>query len=141
MAIPSLLSPLRPGIVLLLLGLVGCSSFTKSTDEKAAPIQDVNGLVEYLHDRGIAMQYDGPYSGTEATATGQVFTVTSGGQLFIFEYASGGDAITDMDMFQSTTGGRNEAKLWRREKLVVVFSGDDPRVDRALTRVLGAPIH
>lgn len=127
--------------MLLLVGLVGCSSFKTSADEEAAPIQDVNSLIEYLNERGIAMQYDGPYSGTEAMATGQVFTVTSGGQLFVFEYATGGDAITDLDMFDSTTGGRNEAKLWRREKLVVVFSGDDPRVDRALTRVLGAPIH
>ena len=128
-------------LLLLSLSLAACSSFRQTNEENqelAESITDTQTLVDYLVEQNVNLQDNGPFQDPGLTTPGHAFTVTSGGDLFVFEYPNGGDALVDIAAREVQREVRQERQVYRKEGLVVVYYGDDPRVERALTRVMSS---
>lgn len=129
----------------LLFGLLlgGCAGLKKADEEAQEDrkrIVDTNSLISYLQKRGVGLIYEGPFSSSGAMASGEGFQVTSGGQLYVFTYAGGADALQNMSWVNNVRDRSQQVDVYRKEEIVVVSTGDNPRLRRALVRVMGSPV-
>lgn len=130
-------------VSLLVLSLVaGCASMERSEADRARAeaVEDTETLLEYLVYNDIAMMNHGPFSSDRLTVPGYRFTIYSGGELYIFEYPNGADALVDVGWLERERGIEAERHLYRKENLVALYYGEDPRVTRALNRSMGSQI-
>lgn len=130
-------------VLLMVTVLAGCAE-SRETREAARQdreaVVDVPTLVSYLDRRGISFMDNGPISAPGLMASGYEFTPMSGGNLYIFSYKNGGDALSSITWVEGNRDTRDGRAVYRKESLVVIYTGDDPRLHRALVRVMGSPI-
>lgn len=131
-------------IILALLPLTGCASFKKQQEEAKKDRESVTNtetLISYLSKRGISMMDNGPFSSPAMSSSGREYQLMSGGQLLVFQYNKGHDALQNVSWVGDRDREmRDRTYVFRKDTLVVVTVGDNPRLHRALVRVMGSPI-
>lgn len=129
-----------PLILLLIIGVAGCSAIKKSDAQERVEVADNETLVSYLRTQGLSMLDNGPVTAPEMTEPGHSYTLTTGGELYVFEFPNEANTLVDVGWLERGREVEGQMHLYRKNKLVVVYLGDDPRVERALTRALGSRI-
>ena len=127
-------------VLMLLLALPHTACTSLKTDTDPATVTDVDSLVEYLEQNSVALLDHGPFVSPTMSVLGYEYTPTSGGTLQVFQYPTAGDALTDVAQIDKGRDPRNAPHLYRKEDLVVLYWGDDPRLEQALRRVFGSRI-
>ena len=117
---------------------IACKSLENDTDPET--VTDVDSLVEYLRESSVALLDHGPFVSQTMSVTGYAYTPTSGGTLHVFQYPTAGDALTDVAQVDKGRDPRRSPHLYRKDDLVVLYWGDDPRLEQALRRVFGSRI-
>lgn len=122
----------------------GCAAIRKDAERTRADresVTDAETLSSYLRKNGVSLMYDGPFTSTFMTTPGESFTVMSGGQLYVFKYKTTADALGSTQWAKQTWGGRPERmQMYRKDTLVVVYVGDDPKTTSTLLRIMGSQI-
>ena len=126
------------GVLLVALVLVGCAQ--TNTAVEADTITDATSLAEYLRESNISLLDQGPSLSQQMSVPGNVYTVVSGGVLRVFKYPTDADALADIAQLERGRNVRRTRHLYRKADLVVIYEGDDPRMQQALLRVFGARI-
>jgi hypothetical protein len=123
-------------ILIVLLAGAGCASLRS---DEVPEISDAETLRAYLDDLGIGLMYEGPFAAPAMTVPGHAFTVVTGGTLMVFNYPTGADALAATTSARLDQSAGRTDQLYRSDELVVVYRGDDSRVERALIRAMGSP--
>lgn len=127
-------------VLMLLLALTHTACTRLKTDTDPATVTDVDSLVEYLEANSVALLDHGRFISPTMSVTGYAYTPTSGGTLHLFQYPTAGDALTDVAKVDTGRDARNAPHLYRKDDLVAIYWGDDPRLEQALRRVFGSRI-
>ena len=125
-------------MLLLVLATAGCARL--KTDVDPDTITDVESLVEYLEERQISLLDHGPFVSQQMSVPGYEYTPLSGGVLRVFKYPTDADALADVAQVERGRDVRQPEQLYRKENLVVIYQGDDPRIELALVHVFGSRI-
>ena len=123
-------------VLLLALATAGCARL--KTDVDSDTITDVESLVEYLQENNISLLDHGPFISQQMSVTGYEYTPLSGGILRVFKYPTDADALADVSQVERRRDVRQPSHLYRKKDLVVIYEGDDPRIDRVLLRIFGS---
>ena len=126
--------------VMLLPALTVAACKSIETDVDPETVTDVDSLVEYLEGNSVGLLDHGPFVSPMMSVPGYEYTPTSGGTLHIFQYPTAGDALSDVAQIDKGRDPRRSPHLYRKEDLVVLYWGDDPRLETALRRVFGSRI-
>lgn len=122
---------------------MGCAQLKKQSEEEKAlreSITDGESLVRYLQREGVSLIHDGKFTSPEMTTSGEEYTVTSGGGLYIFRFPNPADATAALSWVRGERDLASPVQMYQKEDLVVIFVGEDPRVERALVRVMGSRV-
>lgn len=122
----------------LVLATAACAHLKSDVDPEA--ITDADSLVEYLRENEVSLLEHGPIVSPQLSVPGYEYTPTSGGTLQVFKYPTDADALTDVVRLERGRDVRQAWQLYRKADLVVLYRGDDPRIERALIRVFGSRI-
>ena len=96
---------------------------------------EINGA---LQENNISLLDHGPFISQEMSVTGYEYTPLSGGILRVFKYPTDADALADVSQAERRRDVRQPRHLYRKKDLVVIYEGDDPRIERALLRIFGS---
>ena len=123
-------------ILLLALATAGCARL--KTDVDTDTITDAESLVEYLQENNISLLDHGPFISQQMSVTGYEYTPLSGGTLRVFQYSTDAEALADVSQVELRRDLRQPSHLYRKKDLVVIYEGDDPRIERVLLRIFGS---
>ncbi len=129
---------LATALVLMALASAACARL--KTDVDPETVTDAESLAEYLRESHVQLLDHGPFISPTMSVPGYEYTPTSGGALQVFKYPTDGDALTDVTLLDKNRDARNSPHLYRKKDLVVIYFGDDPRMEAALLRVFGSRI-
>ena len=127
-------------VFLLGLAAAGCARLKTDTDVDADTITDAKSLAEYLRENNVSLLDHGPFVSQEMSVPGYEYTPLSGGVLRVFKYPTDADALSDVARVEKGRDVRQPRHLYRKADLVVIYEGDDPRIELALVRVFGSRI-
>ena len=125
-------------VVLLVLASAACASL--KTDVDPETVIDVDSLIDYLQESHVGLLEHGRFISPTMSVPGYEYTPMSGGTLHVFKYPTAGDALTDVTLLDKGRDVRRSPHLYRKADLVVIYWGDDPRIEAALLRVFGSRI-
>ncbi len=125
-------------VFLLALAIAGCARL--KTDVDPVTITDAESLAEYLQENHISLLDHGPFISQQMSVPGYEYTPLSGGILRVFKYPTDADALADVAQIERGRDVRQPRHLYRKKDLVVIYQGDDPRIELALVRVFGSRI-
>ena len=127
-------------MLLLISEFSGCSALREGNSREHINVEDNTSLVSYLRSQGLSMLDNGPVTAPEMTEPGHFYTFTTGGELYVFEFPNSANTLVDVGWLERGREVESKAHLYRKDTLVVIYLGDDPRVERALTQALGSRI-
>ena len=129
-----------PALLLLVVAATACARLKADEGVDPDTIIDTSSLITYLNESHVQLLDHGPIISRQLSVPGYEYTPYSGGTLQVFEYPTDADAIADIARFQR--GGRSGQllHLYRKADLVVIYWGEDPRMELALLRALGTRI-
>lgn len=125
---------------MFMLTLVTISCAHVKSDVDPETITDAASLAAYLRENYVSLLEHGPIISPELSVPGYEYTPVSGGTLQVFKYPTDADALADIARFERGRNVRQALHLYRKLDLIVLYRGDDPRIERALIRVLGSRI-
>lgn len=127
-------------MLILAAGISGCQMLKQSDSRERVNVEDNASLVSYLRSQGLSMLDNGQVTAPEMTEPGHFYTFMTGGELFVFEFPNSANTLVDVGWLERSREIESKGRLYRKDRLVVVYFGDDPRVERALTQALGSRI-
>ena len=127
-------------VLVVLLALASAACARLKTDADPATVTDAESLAEYLRESHVQLLDHGPFISPTMSVPGYEYTPTSGGSLQVFKYPTDGDALNDVTLLDKNRDVRRSPHLYRKKDLVVIYFGDDPRMEAALLRVFGSRI-
>ena len=127
-------------VLVLLLAMTSAACARLKTDVDPETITDAASLADYLQENYVGLLDEGPFISPTMSVPGHAYTPTSGGTLHVFKYPTDADALTDVTLLDKQRDARNSPHLYRKADLVVIYWGDDPRLETALLRVFGSRI-
>ena len=117
--------------------MIGCSSSARTTDGAL----DSQEVVAELRATGLTVSPAGPAIQSYFTETGEEYTVASGGTVQIYEYESRAAAESDVDRIQlSQADAVASPHFYHEGNVIVVYIGNQPEVEQALTSILGTQV-
>jgi len=128
---------LMQSLLLISLVSIGCKHLEQDIDPDK--ITDAESLVAFLSEEKIMLLHHGPLISMEMGTTAHAFTPMSGGLLHVYKYPTAADAFASSSWLEYGRDIRRSPNVYRKEELVVIFWGRDPRLETALFRVFGLP--
>lgn len=123
-------------VLALVLATAACTHVKSDVDPET--ITDAESLAAYLRKNKVSLLEQGPIISPRMSVPGYEYTPVSGGTLQVFKYPTDADALADVAKFERGRDIRQPLHLYRKRDLVVLYLGDDPRIERVLMQVLGA---
>ena len=127
---------LASGALLLALSLT-LTACAGSAAASQYEFQTKADLITYLQREGITLQEFGAVMEPAFSGDGTQYNVLGGGTLYIFEYRSATAASLDASQVNGAVLGMSGPKIYQDGPLLAVYTGNDARVQTALSTVLG----
>ena len=125
-------------LTLLVAGwMMGCTSSARTADGGL----DTQEVIADLRATGLVISPRGPALQSFFTETGEEFSVASGGTLQVYEYDSTTEAESNVDRINlSQVDATSSPHFYHKGNVIVVYFGNQPEVEHALTSSLGSQV-